>query len=71
MLVKAGAFLADQPDITPDVLRNRLAESEMVALIAYLQKLGAYQEVNAPAGNEGRPLDPDSYRRKANPESKD
>ena len=70
-LVKAGAFLADQPDITPDVLRNRLAESEMVALIAYLQKLGAYQEVNAPAGNEGRPLDPDSYRRKANPESKD
>ena len=68
-LVKAGAFLADQPDISPDVLRNRLAESQMVALIAYLQKLGAYQEINAPAGKGALPLDPDGYRREAHPQS--
>ena len=68
-LVKAGAFLADQPDISPDVLRNRLAESQMIALIAYLQKLGAYQEINAPAGKGALPLDPDGYRREAHPQS--
>ena len=68
-LVKAGAFLADQPDISPDALRNRLAESQMVALIAYLQKLGAYQEINAPAGKGALPLDPDGYRREAHPQS--
>ena len=68
-LVKAGAFLADQPDTSPDVLRNRLAESQMVALIAYLQKLGAYQEINLPAGKGPLPLDPDGYRREAHPQS--
>ena len=68
-LVKAGAFLADQPDISPDALRNRLAESQMVALIAYLQKLGAYQEINAPADKGPLPLDPDGYRREAHPQS--
>ena len=68
-LVKAGAFLADQPDISPEALRNRLAESQMVALIAYLQKLGAYQEINTPARKEALPLDPDGYRREAHPQS--
>lgn len=62
-LVKAGAFLPDQPDLDPDALRNHLADSKVVTLISYLQKLGAYQEVTAPALQEGRPLDPDSYRR--------
>ncbi|MFT4177497.1 MAG: cytochrome-c oxidase, cbb3-type subunit I [Luteolibacter sp.] len=70
-LVKAGAFLADQPDLTEDELRNLLAESRMVAVIAYLQKLGAYEEVEArPEG--GKFLNPDSRRPaavKAKPET--
>ena len=66
-LVKAGAFLPAQPDLGQDALRNHLADSQVVALIAYLQKLGTYQTVEAPAGKEGRPLDPDSYRRAKNP----
>ena len=66
-LVKAGAFLRAQPDLSQDALRNQLADSQVVALIAYLQKLGTYQEVTAPAGKDGRPLDPDSYRRATKP----
>ncbi len=66
-LVKAGAFLPLQPDLDQDALRNQLADSKVVALIAYLQKLGAYQEVGAPENPEGRPLDPDSLRRVSHP----
>jgi cytochrome c oxidase cbb3-type subunit I/II len=62
-LVKAGAFLADQPNLGQDQLRNQLAESRMVALIGYLQKLGAYQTVEEPLQSLPRPLDPDSHRR--------
>lgn len=62
-LVKAGAFLPNQPDLSQDALRNQLADSKVVTLIAYLQKLGTYQEVKAPAEKKGRPLDPDSYLR--------
>ena len=62
-LVKAGAFLPAQPDLSHDALRNQLADSKVVALIAYMQKLGAYQEINTPPSKEGRSLDPDSYRR--------
>ena len=62
-LVKAGAFLPLQPDLSHDALRNQLADSKVVALIAYIQKLGAYQQVTTPPNKNGRPLDPDSYRR--------
>ena len=66
-LVKAGAFLPKQPDLDQDDLRNQLAESKAVAVIAYLQKLGAYQDIAAPSYPKVRSLDPDSYRRAANP----
>jgi cytochrome c oxidase cbb3-type subunit I/II len=62
-LVKAGAFLPLQPDLSHDALRNQLADSKVVALIAYIQKLGAYQQVTAPPNKGGHLLDPDSYRR--------
>jgi cytochrome c oxidase cbb3-type subunit I/II len=62
-LVKAGAFLPDQPNLEPDQLRNQLADSRVVALIAYLQKVGVYQTVESPTDTKARPLDPDSYRR--------
>src|SRR5690606_12515348 len=47
-LVKAGAYLADKPDLKDEALRRHLSETQMVALIAYLQKLGAYQNVENP-----------------------
>lgn len=60
-LVKAGAFLKDESELSEDELRNRLADSEMVALIAYLQKIGAYEIVEG-KGGEPIPLHPDTYR---------
>ena len=47
-LVKAGAYLTDKPELKDEALRRHLSESQMVALIAYLQKLGAYQNVEKP-----------------------
>jgi hypothetical protein len=42
----------------------------VVAIIGYLQKVGAYQVVEAPGNPQGRPLDPDSYRRGRKSEAK-
>ncbi len=64
-LLTAGAFISPGRTSTQDQLRNQLADSKVVALIAYLQKLGAYQVVEPTAVKEGRPLDPDSYRHAA------
>ena len=65
-LVKAGAMLPNKPDLDADALRNQLAESKAVALIAYLQKVGAYNEVPSKDSPEKRTLDPDSLRRVSN-----
>jgi cytochrome c oxidase cbb3-type subunit I/II len=62
-LVKAGAFLSTQPDLSPDALRNQLADSKVVALIAYMQKVGAYEEVKAPLEKVPPLLDPDRNRK--------
>jgi cytochrome c oxidase cbb3-type subunit I/II len=66
-LVAGKAFLPDKPTLAGDSLRNHLAESQLIALIAYVQKLGAYEEIGAPA--KLRPLDPDSRLRVAAPAS--
>jgi cytochrome c oxidase cbb3-type subunit I/II len=34
-----------KPDLQGDALRNHLAKSQVVAVIAYMQKLGSYREV--------------------------
>ncbi|MEO5917606.1 MAG: cytochrome-c oxidase, cbb3-type subunit I [Luteolibacter sp.] len=62
-LVAAKVYLPDKPDLQGDALRNHLAKSQVVALIAYIQKLGSYHEVlkDEPAGPVT--LDPDSHRR--------
>ncbi|MEY4243679.1 MAG: cytochrome-c oxidase, cbb3-type subunit [Verrucomicrobiota bacterium] len=60
-LVKAGAFLPDRPDLSPENLRRHLAESQVVAMIAYVQKVGTY-EVIAPKENPSRTLNPDATR---------
>jgi cytochrome c oxidase cbb3-type subunit I/II len=61
-LVGAKVFLPDKPDLQGDALRNELAKKEVVALIAYIQKLGAYREVTKEKPGP-TPLNPDSYRR--------
>jgi len=71
-LVKAGAFLPAKPDLSPEQLRNELSDSKVVAVISYLQKLGAYQEVTPDEGRKPKPLDPDGYRHTSiRPESKE
>jgi cytochrome c oxidase cbb3-type subunit I/II len=60
-LVKAGAFLRGEPNLAPDQLRNRLSESEAISVIAYLQKIGTYNEVNP--DKPPHMLDPDEHRR--------
>ncbi|QTN32791.1 cytochrome-c oxidase, cbb3-type subunit I [Akkermansiaceae bacterium] len=57
-LVKAGAFLPDESELTEEQLTRRLADTEVVALIAYMQKLGTY-EASAPLKKIN---DPDSLR---------
>jgi cytochrome c oxidase cbb3-type subunit I/II len=44
-LVAAKVYLPNRPDLEGDALRNHLAKTEVVALIAYIQKLGAYRDV--------------------------
>jgi len=64
-LVDAKVYLPTKPDLKGDDLRNHLAKSEVVALIAYLQKLGTYREVKPEKSGQPRALDPDSQRKTA------
>jgi cytochrome c oxidase cbb3-type subunit I/II len=43
-------------------LVRHFSESQVVALIAYVQKLGAYREVHKDTPPQGNALDPDSFR---------
>lgn len=42
--LKNDAYLPDQPELAGDKLRNYLAERKIIAIIAYMQKLGTYKE---------------------------
>lgn len=64
-LVDAKVYLPAQSNLKDDALRNHLAKSQVVALIAYLQKLGAYREIKKEHPAEPSPLDPDSQRKAA------
>jgi cytochrome c oxidase cbb3-type subunit I/II len=61
-LVSAKVYLPDKPDLQGDALRNHLAKTQVVALIAYMQKLGAYRDVVKDAPAKPSNLDPDSHR---------
>jgi hypothetical protein len=61
-LVQGGVLLDSNDKLQGDELRNYLSEQKVVALIAYMQKLGAYKEVKREGGVQASPLDPDSYR---------
>lgn len=62
-LVASSVSVPGRPDLRGDELRNYLAKTEGVALIAYMQKLGDYREVTTDGPAAPRALDPDSYRR--------
>ncbi len=61
-LVDSKVSLPSKPDLQGDALRNHLAKSEIVALIAYVQKLGAYREVEKEHPTGPKTLNPDSFR---------
>ena len=63
-LVKAGAYLPEKPDLSDDQLMRHLADTQVVALIAYLKKIGAYAEVEPADGQKSHQLDPDFFRKK-------
>jgi cytochrome c oxidase cbb3-type subunit I/II len=65
-LVNAGAYLPDQPELQGDLLARHLSETQIVALIAYMQKVGVYEKVDHQ--REPTMLDPDSLRREAKKE---
>jgi hypothetical protein len=46
---------------------KEMAKTKVVALIAYLQKLGAYKEVTKDKPRQPTPLNPDSYRELTGP----
>ena len=62
-LVDAKVYLPAKPDLQGDELRNQLAKSQVVALIAYVQKLGSYREVTSERPGAPKTLDPDTYRK--------
>jgi cytochrome c oxidase cbb3-type subunit I/II len=61
-LVASKVYLPSKPDLEGDALRNELAKTQVVALIAYMQKLGAYREVSGDGRGTPTSLDPDSLR---------
>ena len=61
-LVAAKVYLPDRPELQGDELRNYLAKTQVVALIAYTQKLGSYHEVVKEKTAPPTVLDPDSQR---------
>ncbi|MEP4078240.1 cytochrome-c oxidase, cbb3-type subunit I [Haloferula sp.] len=64
-LATARVILPGQEELSGDALAQYLADREIVALIAYVQKIGAYKEVKPEESKETMPLDPDSYRPEA------
>ena len=62
-LVAAKVYLPDKPDLQGAALRNHLAKTEVVALIAYIQKLGSYREIIKAQPAKPSNLNPDSHRK--------
>ena len=54
---------------TPEELVRYFSDRKITALIAYIQKLGTYREIEADPKRKPNPLDPDSYQR-SNPEAR-
>ncbi len=61
-LVTGGVQLPTEPQLTGDALARNLSERQVVALIAYIQKVGAYRDIAPATPLPAQPLDPDSLR---------
>ncbi len=61
-LVAAKVLHPSKPELSGLDLRDELASKQMIALIAYMQKLGAYRIVK-PEGEKNNALDPDAQRK--------
>ncbi|MGA0846682.1 MAG: cbb3-type cytochrome c oxidase subunit II, partial [Luteolibacter sp.] len=59
--LKEVVSLPGQPDLKGDALVMELEKKQVIALIAYIQKLGSYREIESKSG-QPKALDPDSYR---------
>ena len=59
---------APMKNATPEELVRYFSDRKITALIAYIQKLGTYREIEADPKRKPNPLDPDSYQR-SNPEA--
>jgi cytochrome c oxidase cbb3-type subunit I/II len=66
-LVAAKVYLPDKPDLQGDALRNHLAKTQAIALIAYIQKLGTYRDVVKDTPAKPSNLNPDSHRMTTTP----
>jgi len=62
-LVAAKVYLPTKADLQGPALRNHLATAKVVAVIAYLQKLGTYHQIKQDHPATPSSLDPDSHRR--------
>jgi cytochrome c oxidase cbb3-type subunit I/II len=60
--LKDVVTLPGKPDLKGDALVAELEKKQVIALIAYIQKLGTYRVVGD-GKSKTIPLDPDSYRR--------
>jgi cytochrome c oxidase cbb3-type subunit I/II len=60
--LKNTVSLPGKPDLKGDALAIELEKKQVIALIAYIQKLGAYREVQKKGGVGPSMLDPDSHR---------
>ncbi len=58
-LVEAGAYIPSQPELKDQLLARYLSETQVVALIAYMQKVGAYEEVETQ--QKPSAVNPDSH----------
>lgn len=63
--VMKDAYLEDRPDLSGEAMRNHLSEVQFTAIVAYLQKLGAYTEQKP--DKRPHPLDPDGNLSKFEP----
>lgn len=60
--IEATAYLPSQPDLSGPELTRYLSERKIIALIAYIQKLGNYQEQHLDGEQKPKLLDPDTQR---------
>ncbi|HEX5790512.1 MAG TPA: cytochrome-c oxidase, cbb3-type subunit I [Luteolibacter sp.] len=65
-LRKEGSTDEQIRTLAQSAMTQKLAETKMIALIAYVQKIGSYKTIEKPHPTGPRTLDPDSHRSTSN-----